>query len=378
MGVNKKILILLVLFMIAGPAIGGSTGGASAQAQDQNGELHGLRGDYYISTGPGVFDFKELRSSVIDPNIAFADLNPVLTELTGQSDHAAVRWTGSIQPEFSEDYTFSMIGDNGFRLWVDGQLVIDHWVDDWDVEQTSQPLRLEAGRKYDIKVEYFENVGGANLRLWWQSPSQPREIVPTEALYLPEGFGPDDVKKWEPELLSMNTPWTDDVSPANALPEYPRPQMKRDRWQNLNGTWQFAEAEVGEAPPVGQELEERVLVPYPIESALSGIKRHEDRMWYRRTFNVPETWRIGHGERLLVHFGAVDYDAKVWVNGQQVATHRGGYDEFNVDVTDAVTRRGPQELVVWAEDLTDATNQPIGKQRRFSDRGIFYQGSSGI
>jgi hypothetical protein len=79
-----------------------------------------------------------------------------------------------------------MIGDNGFRLWVDGQLVIDHWVDDWDVEQTSQPIRLEAGQKYDIKVEYFENEGGASLRLWWQSPSQPKGIVPTEALYLPE------------------------------------------------------------------------------------------------------------------------------------------------------------------------------------------------
>jgi hypothetical protein len=378
--VNKRILILLVLFMIAGPAIGGSTGGASAQAQDQDGELHGLRGDYYISTGPGVFDFKELRSSVIDPNIAFADLNPVLTELTGQSDHAAVRWTGSIQPEFSEDYTFSMIGDNGFRLWVDGQLVIDHWVDDWDVEQTSQPVRLEAGQKYDIKVELFEHVGGANLRLWWQSPSQPKEIVPTEALYLPEGFGPDDVKKWEPQLLSMSTPWTDDVSPTNALPEYPRPQMKRDRWQNLNGTWQFAEAEVGESPPVGQELEERVLVPYPIESALSGIKRHEDRMWYRRTFNVPDTWRVGlpSGQRLILHFDAVDYDSKVWVNGTQVATHRGGYDRFSVDVTDALEGKGPQELIVWAEDLTDATWQPVGKQRRFSDRGIFYQGSSGI
>lgn len=375
---NKKVFILLALFMIAGPAIGGSTGGASAQAQDQSEELHGLRGDYYISSGPGVFDFKELRSSVINPNIAFADLNPVLTELTGQSDDAAVRWTGSIQPELSEDYTFSMIGDNGFRLWVDGQLVIDHWVDDWDVDQTSQPIRLEAGQKYDIKVEYFEHTGGANLRLWWQSPSQPKEIVPTEALYLPEGFGPDDVKKWEPQLLSMNTPWTDDVSPTNALPEYPRPQMKRERWQNLNGTWQFAEAQVDESPPVGQNLEERVLVPYPIESVLSGIKRHEDRMWYRRTFNVPDTWRIGRGERLLLHFGAVDYDAKVWVNGQQVATHRGGYDGFDIDVTDAITRQGPQELIVWAEDLTDATFQPIGKQRRFSDRGIFYQGSSGI
>jgi beta-galactosidase/beta-glucuronidase len=171
-------------------------------------------------------------------------------------------------------------------------------------------------------------------------------------------------QKKEPPL---ETPWTDEVGPNNALPEYPRPQMTRDRWQNLNGVWQFAAAEEGEAPTFGRDLEERILVPYPVESALSGIMRSEERMFYRRTFTVPTTWRIGHGERLVLHFGAVDYDAKVWVNGQQVATHRGGYDGFDVDVTDAVTQRGPQELVVWAEDLTDATNQPIGKQRRVGD-----------
>jgi beta-galactosidase/beta-glucuronidase len=114
------------------------------------------------------------------------------------------------------------------------------------------------------------------------------------------------------------------------------------------------------------------------ESALSGIERHEDRMWYRRTFTVPAGWRVGSGNPLQLHFGAVDYDAKVWVNGTQVATHRGGYDGFDVDVTGALTASGPQELIVWAEDHTDATGQPIGKQRRVSDHGIFYQGSSGI
>ena len=113
-------------------------------------------------------------------------------------------------------------------------------------------------------------------------------------------------------------------------PEYPRPQLTRDKWQNLNGVWEFGKAAVGQAPPVGQELSERVLVPYPIESALSGIQRHEDRMFYRRSFTVPAGWQIGSGQRLVLHFGAVDYDAKVWVNGRQVATHRGGYDGFSV------------------------------------------------
>jgi hypothetical protein len=187
---------------------------------------------------------------------------------------------------------------------------------------------------------------------------------------------PDD--GWHMGTPILSTPWTNDVSPSNALPEYPRPQFTRLAWQNLNGVWQFTKAEVGEAPPVGRELGERVLVPYPIESALSGIQRHADRMWYRRTFTVPPEWKVLQGQRLMLNFDAVDYDAKVWVNGRQVATHRGGYDSFSVDVTDALRTSGEQELIVWAEDLTDATYQPIGKQRRVSDHGIFYQGSSGI
>jgi hypothetical protein len=164
---------------------------------------------------------------------------------------------------------------------------------------------------------------------------------------------------WHPGIPPLATPWTGEVGPSNALPEYPRPQLTRDKWQNLNGVWEFAKAEPNEAVPAGRSLGERVLVPYPIESALSGIQRHEDRMWYRRTFTVPANWKVGPGNHLRLNFGAVD-------------------DGFDVDVTSALTPTGPQELIVWAEDLTDATGQPIGKQRRTGDRGIFYQGSSGI
>ena len=180
---------------------------------------------------------------------------------------------------------------------------------------------------------------------------------------------------WQPGTPPLATPWTAQVGPDNALPEYPRPQLTRDRWQNLNGVWEFAAAGSLGTPPVGQPLGERILVPYPIESALSGIQRSEDRMWYRRTFEVPSRWR---GDRLMLNFGAVDYDAKVWVNGKLVAAHKGGYDKFSADITDALTKRGPQEVIVGVEDLTDATWQPVGKQRRTPDRGIFYTASSGI
>ena len=180
---------------------------------------------------------------------------------------------------------------------------------------------------------------------------------------------------WQPGTPPLTTPWTHLVGPNNALPEYPRPQLTRPEWKNLNGVWEFAGAEEGEAPPVGEALPERILVPYPVESALSGIQRTEERMWYRRTFDVPQKWRK---DRLVLNFGAVDYDTRVWVNGKQVTTHRGGYDSFSVDITSALTKRGPQEIVVGVEDLTDKTWQPVGKQRQVPDRGIFYTGSSGI
>lgn len=191
-------------------------------------------------------------------------------------------------------------------------------------------------------------------------------------------------EKKEPPL---DTPWTAEVGPDNALPEYPRPQMTRSKWQNLNGVWEFSDAAASERPPFGRELGERVLVPYPIESALSGIKRHEDRMFYRRTFTVPENWNVGGGKRLQLHFGAVDYEATVWVNGERIGAHTGGYDEFTFDVTRALKERGKQEIVVGVVDLTTRGNppfgpyfgggQPTGKQT-LQPGGIFYTASSGI
>lgn len=165
---------------------------------------------------------------------------------------------------------------------------------------------------------------------------------------------------WRPAQPPLSTPWTDEVSPANALPEYPRPQLTRPRWRNLNGLWNYGDGE-------------RILVPYPPESALSGIKRHDDTMVYRRTFDVPGSWR---GERLLLHFGAVDQEATVFVNGEQVARHAGGYTGFSADVTGAL-RPGRQELVVRAEDRNDDAEHPVGKQRN-EPGGILYTGASGI
>ncbi|MNW25225.1 Alkaline phosphatase precursor [compost metagenome] len=160
---------------------------ASDVAVVQPAKDQGLLAEYYTNSG-GDFAFGPYKATRIDSQINFADLERAMSTWTGQNDNVNIRWTGQIVPEFSEPYTFSMIGDNGFRLYIDGQLAIDHWKNDWDVEYSSSPITLDAGRKYDIKIEYFEDYGGSNLYLRWESPSVSKEIVPVKALYLPADY----------------------------------------------------------------------------------------------------------------------------------------------------------------------------------------------
>ncbi|MFC7758533.1 sugar-binding domain-containing protein [Catellatospora bangladeshensis] len=162
-------------------------------------------------------------------------------------------------------------------------------------------------------------------------------LAPALAVAQPAHAGP-----YVPKTPPLTTPWTSQVSLTNPLPEYPRPQLTRPDWQSLNGQWQFAGASSLASPPFGQTLAETALVPYPIESALSGIMRHQNYMWYKRSFTVPAGWT---GRRILLNFGAVTYTAQVWVNGVSVGSHSGGFDAFTFDITGALNG-GTNEIIV--------------------------------
>lgn len=191
----------------------------------------------------------------------------------------------------------------------------------------------------------------------------------------------DSGATWSGKVAPLTTPWTADVSPDNALPDYPRPQLARPsvaspEWLSLNGLWQYAPTDGFSAPPIGRDLSGQILVPYPAESALSGVQEHSDFMFYRRTVDVPKKF-TRNGQHLRLNFGAVNYDATIWVNGIQVARHTGGYDAFSVDITGALRARGSQEIVVGVHSPVDSANIPVGKQR-LDPSGIFYTAASGI
>jgi len=180
---------------------------------------------------------------------------------------------------------------------------------------------------------------------------------------------------WQPAQGPLMTRWAKDVKPSKVHPEYPRPQMVREKWENLNGLWDYAVAGKDAAQPA--KWDGQILVPFPIESALSGVMKRvseNERLWYRRVFKVPGAWK---GQRVILHFGAVDWQTTVWVNGKEVGQHTGGYDAFSFDITEALKPTGEQEIVVAVFDPTDAGYQPRGKQIR-NPHGIWYTPTSGI
>ena len=181
--------------------------------------------------------------------------------------------------------------------------------------------------------------------------------------------------EWKAVPSTLTTPWTAEVQPGNALPEYPRPQMVRKQWINLNGLWDYAIGPKEQGRP--QQFKGQILVPFAVESSLSGVKQAltpEQRLWYRRTFTSPPL----KNKHLLLHFGAVDWRTEVFVNGKKVGEHEGGYDPFTFDITAALKENSPQqELLVSVWDPTDTALHPRGKQS-LQPKSIWYTAVSGI
>ena len=186
-----------------------------------------------------------------------------------------------------------------------------------------------------------------------------------------------NAQNWAPAGDNIRSVWAEQVSPENALPEYPRPQMVRGEWKSLNGLWDYAVTANSACCP--SAMDGSILVPFPIESSLSGVGRSvkaDEILWYRTSFQTPKEWK---GKRTLLHFGSVDWKAEVYVNDILVGEHTGCFTEFSYDITPYLNAKGSQSLVVKVTDATDkpGTFQPRGKQVS-KPKGIWYTQVTGI
>lgn len=181
--------------------------------------------------------------------------------------------------------------------------------------------------------------------------------------------------QWKPAGDRIKTIWAEKIDTANVLSEYPRPLLTRTSWQNLNGLWYYAITKAGSPEP--QNYAGRILVPFAIESSLSGVQKNvgpENELWYRRTFSVPPAWK---GKQVLIHFGAVDWRTEVYVNEIKIGSHQGGYTPFSFNITPFLNRSGEQKISVKVWDPADKGFQPRGKQV-LRPGGIFYTAVTGI
>ncbi|UAY55743.1 glycoside hydrolase family 2 protein [Arachidicoccus terrestris] len=193
-------------------------------------------------------------------------------------------------------------------------------------------------------------------------------------LFSATGCKSQQLADWKMQSVVLQTRWAKDVNPDKPLNVYPRPQLERKEWQNLNGLWKYAITAKDTTIP--NTFDGKILVPYPLESALSGVEKKllpTQDLWYRRTFTVKSKKST---TRTLLHFGAVDFEATVYLNGKEVGKHQGGYQNFDIDITDAL-KQGDNELVVKVWDPTDQGPNPHGKQV-LDPQGIMYTPTSGI
>ena len=182
-------------------------------------------------------------------------------------------------------------------------------------------------------------------------------------------------QNWKPAGDRIKTVWAEKVDPANPLPEYPRPILVREQWQNMNGLWDYSILPKGSAMP--SSFDGTILVPFPVESSLSGVQKNvgeTNELWYNRVFTIPATWK---SKKILLHFGAVDWKTDIWINNIKIGSHKGGYTGIDIDITPYLNKEKTQKLTVRVWDPCDKGFQPRGKQVE-KPGGIFYTSVTGI
>ncbi len=185
-------------------------------------------------------------------------------------------------------------------------------------------------------------------------------------------------KAWSPVGDKIKTSWAYQITPDNVWQDYPRPQMQRSKWKNLNGLWDYAilhRLPRERVAPI--KYKDKILVPFSLESSLSGVGKEllpVEVLWYRTKFDVSQ-WKE---KEIILHFGAVDYKSTLYINGSEVGTHIGGNDPFSYNITRFINyEKKLQELELSVWDPTDTGTQPRGKQA-LRPRGIWYSAVSGI
>lgn len=182
--------------------------------------------------------------------------------------------------------------------------------------------------------------------------------------------------EWNFKSNRIRTPWSDSINPENVWQSYPRPQLKRSEWKNLNGLWEYSVTNL-EVKKNEVKYESRILVPFAIESCLSGVCMkftHTDKLWYKKEFTIDDDW---NNKNILLHFGAVDYECSVWINNKLVGTHKGGNNPFYFDITKYIKKDRMQTLEIAVTDPTDFALTTRGKQSLTGGR-IMYTPVSGI
>lgn len=181
--------------------------------------------------------------------------------------------------------------------------------------------------------------------------------------------------QWKPAGDKIKTKWAEQIDSQNVLPEYPRPQLERTDWVNLNGEWEYAIKPKGEVEP--NSFDGNILVPFAVESSLSGVQKEvgeNNELWYKRSFAVPANWK---NKDVVLNFGAVDWKADVFVNDILIGSHQGGFTPFSFNITPYLTGKSNQKLVVRVWDPSDRGYQPRGKQTS-NPEGIWYTPVTGI